>query len=473
MVTLTEIKEHIIRRINVNLREFNLDVGPHVRELIPLEQFAKFYAFYGVTDNHPLQFSFSQSSLSGSYFLGKCTVERSILYKSDIRGDELKSKGDTIKCGNMRILLHEDERISIKDSFLVRTLVHSNSHDPESPEEFLIQATVALYHANIHGSPIEGTFIGPFATVDLTTVHDSIIGPFCYVQTGELAHTSVPAGLVWIKGGNAFEFRYQLPEEVLQRYLRIREGKKPEGLFVDFVEDRKRDFEQVFASVGSTHSISVPESASLSRYAVVRGKVAVGENVLIAQRAYLEDSHLGKGANAQENCCIIRSHLEGFDITAHGGKIINSCLGKRVFVGFNAFLHGAENCSLKVGDECIVMPHTIIDTEEALEIPSRHLVWGCIRNPQDLAEHSMAIDNLVKVDGDLRIGSMEFTGSGSDFVKTFQHRIEHILEANGAFYDGTKHRGHAQRNQRIAFNILQPYPRSSLEGLYPTILITP
>ncbi|MDY6810768.1 MAG: hypothetical protein SW127_17395, partial [Actinomycetota bacterium] len=39
---------------------------------------------------------------------------------------------------------------------------------------------------------------------------------------------------------------------------------------------------------------------------------------------------LGKGANAQEQCYIINSHLEGFDITAHGAKIIEADLGKNV-----------------------------------------------------------------------------------------------------------------------------------------------
>jgi hypothetical protein len=68
---------------------------------------------------------------------------------------------------------------------------------------------------------------------------------------------------------------------------------------------------------------------------------------------------------------------------------------------------------------------------------------------------------------------MHFQGSGLDFVKAFKHRIEHILEANGAYFDGKKNRGHAQMDQDISFNTIQPYPKGRLKGLYPTIEIRP
>jgi hypothetical protein len=65
-------------------------------------------------------------------------------------------------------------------------------------------------------------------------------------------------------------------------------------------------------------------------------------------------------------------------------------------------------------------------------------------------------------------------GNGGSFVSAFQERIHHILEANGAFFNGTANRGHAQRNQNISFNTLQPYPKGGgKEGLYPTIIIQP
>ena len=68
---------------------------------------------------------------------------------------------------------------------------------------------------------------------------------------------------------------------------------------------------------------------------------------------------------------------------------------------------------------------------------------------------------------------MQFQGSGAAFVQAFQNRIEHILEANGAFFDGTRNRGHAQKNQDISFNTIQPYSTGVLKGLYPTIEIRP
>jgi 6-pyruvoyltetrahydropterin/6-carboxytetrahydropterin synthase len=36
-----------------------------------------------------------------------------------------------------------------------------------------------------------------------------------------------------------------------------------------------------------------------------------GRNVLVAQRAYIENSWMGDGANAQENCYILHSRLHG------------------------------------------------------------------------------------------------------------------------------------------------------------------
>ena len=70
---------------------------------------------------------------------------------------------------------------------------------------------------------------------------------------------------------------------------------------------------------------------------------------------------------------------------------------------------------------------------------------------------------------------MFFEGSGSDFVSAFQGRIHHILEANGAFYNSSDNsgQGHAQKNQNMSFNTIQPYPRGEQEGLFPTIMIQP
>lgn len=473
MKHLEKLIDRIIDRVNINLRYPTFDVGPYLRELIPLNQFVKFYAFYGLTLHHPLHFHFNHSSLAGSYFLGKCLVDFSVLYKSDIRGDELKRKGDVLKCQGLEIPLHEDEIIRIKDSYLIKSLVHSNSHDPECPEEFVIQNTVSMHYANIHGSPVEGSFIGPFATVDLTTLHSCVVGPFSYVQTGELNHEMVEDGQIRIRAQDgSFKFSYGYRTDILERYIHMEPGGVPRGIFIDFLEQRKKDFEGIYAIAPTKPNIAVPHGAFVNMYSTIKGETHIGENVLVAQRAYLEDSILGKGSNAQENCYIIRSTLEGHNITAHGGKIIHAQLGQKVFVGFNSFLRGRPELPLKVGRDTIVMPHTIIDLEEPLEIPSNRMVWGYIRDSKSLEQHSISLDELSHVQGELQKGALIFQGSGKAFIHAFQHRIEHILEANGAYFDGKEKRGHAQKAQHISFNIIQPYSAGTVKGLYPTIDIT-
>jgi carbonic anhydrase/acetyltransferase-like protein (isoleucine patch superfamily) len=469
MKRLNDLLERIIQRVNINLREPLFDVGPYVRDLVPLNQLTKFYAFYGITPHHPLNFHFSRSNLAGSYFLGKCHVSDAILYKSDIRGDELKRKGDIFQFEGFDIPLHEDETIRIKDSYLIKTLVHNNSHDPENLEDFIIQNTVSTHYANIHGSDVEGCYMGPFSTVDLTTLHDCVIGEFAYLQVGELAHHQVPAGTIWISGGDQFEFRYQHDPGNLKKYIRFEPGSRPQGIFIDFVENRKDDFRRVFDVVKLETPSSIPSGASLNRYALIKPKTQIGQNVLVAQRAYIENSWMGNGANAQENCYIIDSRLSGNNVTAHGAKIIGAELGEKVFVGFNSFLQGSKDAGLSIGENSIIMPHTIIDLTEPVDIQASHLVWGCIRKQTDVEENSMPLSELASITGQHSLGRMHFKGNGESFVKGFQHRIEHILEANGAYFDGTSKKGHAQSSQNISYNLIQPYPEGDSKGLYPTI----
>ena len=473
MNQLEQLIERIIDRVNINLREAAFDVGPHLRRKILLAQLEKFYAFYGITPQHSPYFRFRNSNLAGSYFFGRCTVDHSVLYKTDVRGDELKSKGDTFSYQDKKIPLLENETIRIRDSFLIKTLVHNNSHDPESPEEFLIRNTVSMHYANIHGTPVEGCFLGPFSTVDLTTLHDCVIGAFAYVQVGEISHQQVEPGRIWIKNGDVFEFNYIYPQEVLERYIVVEPGEKPGGIFMDFSEARKTDFQQLFEVVNLDVPFVVPESAALNRYALIKGNSHISENVLVAQRAYLKNAWLGKGANAQENCYIIDSRLEGNNVTAHGGTIIQASLGEKVFVGFNSFLQGKPNCLLTVGKNSIIMPHTVIDLKEPLNIPPEHLVWGYITNSKDLKKHSISLEALSQIEGEYTSGNMRFCGSGSQFVHAFQHRIDHILEENGAFFDGENKRGHAQKKKNISFNIIHPYSAGPLKGFFPTMEVRP
>jgi carbonic anhydrase/acetyltransferase-like protein (isoleucine patch superfamily) len=201
--------------------------------------------------------------------------------------------------------------------------------------------------------------------------------------------------------------------------------------------------------------------------------MVIGENVLVAQRAYLENSVMGKGANAQENCYIINSRLKGNNVTAHGGKIIEADLEPNVFVGFNSFLRGRAASRLSVGRECVIMPHTIIDSDEPIAIPDGHLVWGFNTSQADIATNSVTLERLAQIKDRLHVGGMYFEGDGGAFVDGFRGRIHHILEANGAFFDGVSNSGHAQKNQNISFNTIQPYPHGEQEGLYPTIIIRP
>ncbi len=473
MKELKKLLDRIVQRVNINLRELGYDIEPFVHGLIPLNQLVKFYAFYGITPHHPLDFQFKHSNLSGSYFLGKCRVTNSLLYKSDIRGDELKQHGDMFRFKDLEILINQDEGIDIEDSFLIKTLVHNYSHDPETLEKFFIKDTLSTHYANIHGSPSAGCFLGPFSTVDLTTIRDCVIGAYSYVQAGEISHLNIDPGTIWVRSPDSFNFLYRYSAEKLSNYIHFTPGASPKGLFMDFVEDRKKDFQRVFDVVNIESSRSVPSNSSLDRYAVIKPHTHIGENVLVAQRAYLQNSWLGKGSNAQENCYIINSRLDGNNVTAHGGKIIEADLGNDVFVGFNSFLRGCPDCRLIIGRESIIMPHTIIDIREPLTIPSSHIVWGLVTNQKELEVNSMPIKTFSTIDGLFSKGDMLFEGRGADFVSAFMNRIDHILKANGAYFNGTEHKGHAQKNQHISFNTIQPYPVGKLEGLYPTISIQP
>ena len=472
MKALQNLFDRIVQRVNINLRELDFDVKPYIKSQIPLDQLRKFYAFYGITPFHPLDFQFRHSNLAGSYFLGKCRATNSILYKSDIRGDELKKKGDVYTYGDFQITLTEDEGIRIEDSLLIKTLVHCFSHDPETLEEFFITNTLAMHYANIHGAPIDGSFLGPFATVDLTTMNDCVIGAFSYVQAGEVSHLNIAPGTIWVRSPGQFNFFYRHPARELRRYIQFEAGQAPRGLLIDFVEQRKEDFQRLFEKV-NLERVKVPDSASLDRFALIKPKMVIGENVLVAQRAYLENTTMGKGANAQENCYIINSSLKGNNVTAHGGKIIEADLEPNVFVGFNSFLRGRPDHRISIGKDCVIMPHTIIDSEQAITIPAGHLLWGFNTNQTDIENNSVSLEKLAQVRDCLNIGAMHFEGDGGAFVSGFQGRIHHILETNGAFFDGSANSGHAQKNQNISFNTIQPYPDGERTGLYPTIVIQP
>lgn len=453
----------------MNLQEFDFDVEPFVQASASLEKMLNYYASYAVTSKHPLRLQFSNSNIAASYFLGKCLVNRSVVYKSDVRGDELKRKGETIYCSK-ELPLVEDEVITIRDSFLFRTLIHSKSHNLETPEEFFIRNTVAAHFSNIHGSTMEGCYLGVFATVDHMSLHSCIVGDFSYIQAEELFHRAIKPGTVWI-GNEDFSFQYVYPEEILRKYVSLDASFRPAGLLIDFVESRKSDFERLFEQV-NMDALDTPHSSTVNRFALLRGKTRIGKNVLICQRAYLENAEMGVGSNAQENTYIIQSKLSGYDVTAHGAKIVHSTLGVKVFVAFNSFLNGKIGAEIEIGQNCIIMPHTIIDATESITIPDNHLAWGFIGCRNDLRSNTISLDDLEK-STELVMGNMVFDGNGQAFVKAFRARFEHILELNGAYYAKGKNRGHAQSDQSASFNMIQPYRTGVNRGLYPTITIEP
>jgi carbonic anhydrase/acetyltransferase-like protein (isoleucine patch superfamily) len=473
MRELERLFTRIIQRVNINLRELEFDVSPFANALIPPDQLTKFYAFYGITPDLPLDLHFEHSALAGSYFLGKCRVRNSLLYKSDIRGDELKRKDHIIEFNNFTLILTKDEIIDIEDSALVKTLVHNYSHDPETPEKFFIKDTLAMDYSNIHGSPSDGCFLGPFATVDLTTMRDCVIGAYSYIQAGEINHLKVDPGTIWVNSPGNFNFFYKYPKEALEHYVSLSPDKVPWGMFTDFIEEREDQFQRVFDFVNLDEIESIPETASLDRYAVVLPNIKIADNVLVSQRAYIENSTLGKGANAQENCFIINSHLAGYNVTAHGAKIIETDLEQNVFVGFNSFLYGKKDSRLQIGKDCVIMPHTIVDIEQPMKIPAGHLVWGLVRNNEELLTNSISLQELASVESSFTKGRLHFEGKGALLVKALTDRIQHILEANGAFFEQNENAGHAQRNQNLSLNTIQPFRIGGKKGMYPSIRILP
>ncbi len=64
----------------------------------------------------------------------------------------------------------------------------------------------------------------------------------------------------------------------------------------------------------------------------------------------------------------------------------------------------------------------------------------------------MSIDNFSKIDDGLIQGNLSYEGSGASFVTAFRDRIQHILEANGAFFNGSEKKGSdRKRTKTILF----------------------
>ncbi|BDQ38045.1 hypothetical protein SYK_24050 [Pseudodesulfovibrio nedwellii] len=471
MKSISRLIDHIISRVNVNLKPIGRDVENAVRQSIRTDKLTKYYAYYALSIDHPWYFRFQESNLGGTYFLGKCEVDRSVVLMSDIRGDELKPKGAVAYFNGMETELYQDEIIQVVNSFLIKTLVHNHSRNSEIPEYFRILNTVAMHYSNIHGTTTEGAYLGAFSTADLSVLHNCVLGDFAYVQAGDLSRKTIRSGRVWIRKQGEFEFDYAHDPSIIDRFVTYDDEGQLTGLFSDFLKGRRSDFLPMYDSLAFESPVPVPDNAFLSRYAVVKDASSLGDNSLVAQRAYLENAKLGHGSNAQENCFIIDSQLEGLDIIAHGGKLTYTKLGNKVFVGFNSFLHGEKWSGITVGAGTIVMPHTIIDAKEPITIPENFIVWGYVRTQEDLEVHSMSLEDFSQRRV-IRLGNLSFKGDGGAFIEGFRDRIEHILLENGAYYDGERStRGHAQRTQSVSYNLFQPYLAGEEEAMFPAIVV--
>ncbi|MFZ2445814.1 MAG: hypothetical protein WAW37_05615 [Syntrophobacteraceae bacterium] len=449
MAKQRDLIDRIVRYCGSGLAESKFDLRPYSDWLKQPRDLARVSGVYGVTGEHPSQLEIENSSVQGSFLLGKCAVKDSVIYCSDLRGDELKCA--SAKCA-------ADEELRVRDSYLYKSLVHSNSHDPENPGDFFIRNSIVMDYANVHGAPIDGCFLKPFATIDLTSAKNCALGTYSYVQTGKLDGRVVEDGCILISAKD-FQFEYTFDPAVLRKYVRIEPG-GPGGLFIDLLDKIHSEFEALFGSGGCAARSAAPGSFC-HPYALMKGDLAIGGNVFVSQRAYIENSSLGDGSNAQENCCIIGSVLEGNNVSAHGSKMIRSKLGKGVFTGFNSFVRDAA-----VGSGCIIAPHTIIDCPDGIEIPPEHIVWGYVGSGSDLAANCVPLDGLARGTGEIKSGRMVFRGDGAHFVKAFRHRIEHILEGNGAFCSGDRLRGHAQMYQNISFRALEPRREGELQGFF-------
>lgn len=471
MENLENLFDHITSRVNANIKRMGINVAPILEKTIPRKFHTLHHAYYAMTTYHPLSFKFTNSSLSGSHLLGRSEVDRSVVYKSIIRGDELKSKGDVVEFNDVKTTLFYDEVIRITNSFLMKVLVHNHSKNPEMPEVFNILNTVAMHFSNIHGTTTEGVYLGAFATVDFSIMHDCVVGNFAYVQADDLYGAIIEPGRVWVRYKDKYEFKYTYPQQVLEQYVSLDENSQLSGKISKFMEEREQDFIPASITLPPIPLENIKEGAYVSPYSVIKGESHIGENSLVAQGAHLKNAYLGNGSNAQENCYIVNSTYDGLVVTAHGGKVRYAHLGTKVFVGFNSFIHGTEAFKIDIGSKTIVMPHTIIDAEEPIKIPENSLVWGYITKQADIATQSMDLDALQTAT-DLTIGDMTFKGDGRKFVDDFKHRIEHILEANGAYFQGSAStQGHAQKNQAACFNILQPFHSGPDAGMHPYVVI--
>ena len=458
MEQLNQLIDGISRRVSLNLTEYDFDTDHFVHSVTDQAKLLECCASYDATSQIPFQLNFHECNIAGSYFLGNCRVDKSVVYKSDIRGDELKRKGDSAI--HSKYTLSDDEVISITNSFLFKTLIHGKSYNPETPEEFFIRNTAAAHYATIHGSTLEGCYIGAFATVDRTSLHACLVGEFSYIQANDLFHKELKRGTVWFENEH-YSFRYTYPETILDRYISHGNDCQPTGALYEFTEKLNIELEKM-----PPQSADIPIDTShpyfINHFAVINGETEIGKGVSICQRVFIEKSEIGDNATALENSCIINSKLSNHTIITHGVKVIYTTLGKNVFTGMNSFLNGKEDADISIGDGCIIMPHTIIDPVESIKIPSDQLIWGFISTQEDVATHSVSLKELNQTKK-ISMGNMTFEGKGHAFVDALNHRTDLIPQ--------DRNDNSIQDSENTSVFVIQPYGTGPKTGIYPTLKI--
>lgn len=459
MEQLNQLINGISKRVSLNLTEYDFDTDHFVHSLTDQNKLLEYCASYDATSKAPFELNFHECNIAGSYFLGNCRVDKSVVYKSDVRGDELKQKGDPA-IQSESFILSDDEVISITNSFLCKTLIHSKSYNSETPENFFIKNTIASHYSNIHGSTLEGSCIGAFTTIDRTALHSCLVGDFSYIQAHDLFHKELERGTVWFENEN-YSFRYTYPETILNRYISLGEDSRPTGILYEFTEKLKTELEKMPPQLAD---IPVDKSHPyfINHFAVIKGNTRIGKDVSICQRAFIENAEIGDNATVQENTYVINSKLLNYTIITHGGKAIHSTLGMNVFTGMNSFLNGKVDAEINIGDGCIILPHTIIDPVKQITIPPDQLIWGYISAQEDVATHSVSLKELNHTKK-ISMEGMVFEGKGNAFVEALKHRIDLIAQ------NRTNKRVQSPENTSVF--VIQPYGTGPKTGIYPTLRI--
>jgi carbonic anhydrase/acetyltransferase-like protein (isoleucine patch superfamily) len=469
MFPLAQLRRRIIQRLNIALRHLDYDSSVHAPALLLATPDAALPAAYIVSPRHPLDLRCSNAALTGSTFLGSCRIKDSIVSSSIIRGDELLAPlADDQPTTEPPTSTH----IDIAGCFLDQTLVFGHSSDPNDPERYVLHNTLALPHCLIQSAPTIGCLLGPVTTLDHTCARSCIIGSYSYIQAGNITRMHIPPGTVWIRKGQRFNFLYRFPPDRLRRYIWHTPGNAPQGMIPEALWQQRQASSHGLDRGNDRLGQAMPASSFLDRQATILATSLIMDNVLVCRHAVLSSTSLGRGCTVLENCLLDHVRCGENAIIGQGAKVFDADIDSMVMVGGNTLLRGRAGSRLNIGTDCIIAPHTIIDSDSPLTVPPAHLVWGLSTDQDELASNSLALEELDRVGCALTRERLYFEGDGSALIKHFTDQRHHLLLNTGAFSDGTRHRGQAQDDQHLSRNTVQPFQFGERQGMYPTMTIT-